>query len=206
MATFLPACQILSGNSSQSLMVLIVPHFFSSPTFALWTPYFRLFCSPPQPHVYPTLPSSLPPPSPIPLSQLPVELATLQDLADGSVISSASLPSLFFSPFFSSLFFLCLIKLQNKTSVHLVLSFSYTVYCSGFRRMNLMLEWCDGSQLWFFSNKSAHPTMWSHLAVVNNKNYTHIIYFSEFLLAIFKCFSKVMGKIHCSQTVYNPVL
>lgn len=149
MATFLPACQILSGNSSQSLMVLIVPHFFFSPTFALWTPYFRLFCSSPQPHVYPMpaspllppLPSSLPPPSPIPLSQLPVELATLQDLADGSVISSASLPSLFSSPFFFLSFFLCLIKLQKKTSVHLVLSFSYTVYCSVLRTIILMLEW-----------------------------------------------------------------
>lgn len=147
MATFLPACQILSGNSSQSLMVLIVPHFFS-PTFALWTPYFRLFCSPPQPHIHPMpasplltpLPSSLPPPSPIPLSQLPVELATLQDLADGSVISSASLPSLFSSPFFFLYFFLHLIKLQEKTSVHLVLSFSDPVYCSVFWRNNLNIR------------------------------------------------------------------
>lgn len=47
-------------------------------------------------------------PSPIPLSQLPAELAAIQDSADGSVIRSASLRSLFSSPllflFFFSLF------------------------------------------------------------------------------------------------------
>lgn len=126
MATFLPACQILSGNSSQSLMVLIVPRFLFSPTFALWTPYFRLFCSPPQPHIHPAPPppaSSLPPPSPIPLSQLPVELATLQDLADGSVISSASLPSLFSSPFFF-LFF----SMLNQMTEENFSSFSFEFF------------------------------------------------------------------------------
>lgn len=114
MATFLPACQILSGlNSSQSLMVLIVLHFFSLPHLLSGHPisassvpfhnHMSTQCLP-LPLLLP-LPSSLPPPSPIPLSQLPVELATLQDLADGSVISSASLPSLFSSPFFFLSFF-----------------------------------------------------------------------------------------------------
>lgn len=107
MATFLPACQILSGNSSQSLRVLIVPHFFLSHICSLDTLFPPLLfpSSTTHPPHARLPPSSRPrPPSPIPLSQLPVELATLQDLADGSVISSASLPSLFSSPFFFSLF------------------------------------------------------------------------------------------------------
>lgn len=140
MATFLPACQILSGNSSQSWRVLIVPHFFLSHICSLDTLFPPLLfpSSTTHPPHARLPPSSRPrPPSPIPLSQLPVELATLQDLADGSVISSASLPSLFSSPFFFSLFFLCLIKLQKKTSVHLVLSFADTLNCSVCKRNNL---------------------------------------------------------------------
>lgn len=138
MATFLSACQILSGNSSQSLMVLIVPHFFSLPHLLSGHPISA--SSVPHHNHTSTLPPLLPPlPSPIPLSQLPVELATLQDLADGSVISSASLPSLFSSPFFF-LIFSHLIKLQKKTSVLLVFSFADTLSYSVFWRNNLRLE------------------------------------------------------------------
>lgn len=54
----------------------------------------------------PFLSLSLPPP--IPPSQLPVELAAVQDSADGSVIRSASLRSLSASPLFFSLFFFSL--------------------------------------------------------------------------------------------------
>lgn len=91
---------------------------FFPPILALWAPYFLLFSvssfplllSTPHPHAsslsFPPPPSlfSLSP-SPIPLSQLPVELAAIQDLADGSVIRSASLRSLFSSPFFFLSFF-----------------------------------------------------------------------------------------------------
>lgn len=44
-----------------------------SPTFALWTPYFRLFCSPPQPHIHPmpATPSSRPFPPLLPTPSLP---------------------------------------------------------------------------------------------------------------------------------------
>lgn len=89
---------------------------------------------PPPPPLYPP---PLPPPpspfslslspSPIPLSQLPVELAAIQHSADGSVIRSASLHSLFSSPLFFLSFSLCLIKLQKKTSVHLDLSIADAV-------------------------------------------------------------------------------
>lgn len=109
--------QITGGNSSQRLMLPTPPHFFPSPSSpsaclcSLSSPFPPPLCpqphSPPPPLLRPT-PFSFPPPpslpslarSPISLSQLPVELAAVQDSADGSVIRSASLRSLFASPLF----------------------------------------------------------------------------------------------------------
>lgn len=80
---------------------------FFPPTFALWAPYFLLFSVPNPPSLsFPPPPSPFShSPSPIPLSQLPVDLAAIQDSADGSVIRSASLRSLFASPLFFLFFF-----------------------------------------------------------------------------------------------------
>lgn len=96
--------QITGGNSSQGLMVLTPPCFFPSHFCSLGTLFPPLLC--PQPHIHPPPPSPFShSPSPIPLSQLPVDLAAIQDSADGSVIRSASLHSLFASPLFFLFFF-----------------------------------------------------------------------------------------------------
>ncbi len=112
--------QLTAGNSYWGLMVLTPPHFFPFPLSLSGHPISSssLFLPPPSslPHNHPLLPPPspsrcLPPlslslsPSPIPLSQLPVELAAIQDSADGSVIRSASLRSLFSSPLFFLSFF-----------------------------------------------------------------------------------------------------
>lgn len=147
MATFLPLCQEYSLDRWREFILgfdgSYSTSFFPSHSRSLGTlfpplPCFFLSLPPtpttpphPTPPLNPPPATSLsfpPPPSPIPLSQLPVELAAIQDSADGSVIRSASLRSLFSSPFFSSPFSLRLIKLQKKTSVHLDLSFAETVW------------------------------------------------------------------------------
>lgn len=94
------------------LLHLIFPSH--TPPLSLLPPYFLLFTvssflTPPRCLPAPPLHHHKQQPSPMPLSQLPVELAAVQDWADGSVIRSASLPSLFSSPLFSSLFSLSLI-------------------------------------------------------------------------------------------------
>lgn len=123
MATFLPLCQVnsldhwrefilgfggsystsffpshtlsLSGHpiSSSSLFLPFYPHSLHTHTPSNYAPLYPI---PPHP---PPRTIALPfhSPSPMPLSQLPVELAAVQDSADGSVIRSASLQSLFSS-------------------------------------------------------------------------------------------------------------
>lgn len=98
---FSPLSRSLSG------LPIFFYYFFPYPTPShtaslYFPPFTTINNSPPIP----------PSPSPIPLTQLPVELAAVQDLADGSVIRSASPRSLS-----SPLLFPCLIKLQNKTLV-----------------------------------------------------------------------------------------
>lgn len=134
--------QITGGNSSQRLMLPTSPRhpptphpFLSSPSAcscslssSLPPPLCPQPCTPPPPLLRTTPFSFPPPPSPIPLSQLPVELAAVQDSADGSVIRSASLRSLFASPLFFFPFFPLLsphvIKLQGETWVLLGLKLS----------------------------------------------------------------------------------
>lgn len=105
--------------------MVLTPPLFSSHTLGTLFPPLLCFFLHPNPPPLPSPPSPPPPPppppprttalpflspSPIPLSQLPVELAAVQDLADGSVIRSASLCSLFSSP----LFFLSFLSLFNQ--------------------------------------------------------------------------------------------
>lgn len=111
MATFLPLCQVYSSNHWRefipgfdgsystlffSLPLLLSGHPISSSSLSP-TPPSLSFPPPPSPFSHS--------PSPIPLSQLPVDLAAIQDSADGSVIRSASLRSLFASPLFFLFFF-----------------------------------------------------------------------------------------------------
>lgn len=153
--------QVTGGNSSRFLMVLTAPRFFLSCSCSLGTLFLLLLCPPPHLYIhhcpahtpyFPPPPSTLslfhplslsPRSLPIPLSQLPVELAAFQDLADGSVIRSASLHSLFFSPLFFLSFSLSLIKLQKKTSVHWVLNFADSFFACFFSKN-------DGTGHWFF--------------------------------------------------------
>lgn len=138
MTTFLPRCQVYPSNhwrefipafdGSCSTSFFSLPHP-SSPLLLSGLPISSSALSPTSqptptapPAYSPLLPATLPPlflsltPSPIPLSQLPVELAAVQDSADGSVIRSASLRSLSASPLFFSLFFSPhVIKLQKET-------------------------------------------------------------------------------------------
>lgn len=126
MATFLPGCQVYPSNHWREFIPAFdasySTSFFSPPSSLLrllllsGLPISSSALSPtlqPTPTASPAysllLPATRPPlalsldPSPNSLSQLPVELAAVQDSADGSVIRSASLRRL--SPLFSLFFF-----------------------------------------------------------------------------------------------------
>lgn len=121
MTTFLPRCQVYSLDHWREFILGFDASYSSSffpPTLPLWAPYFLIFSTlhPTPRHALSPSPSTaitrkqqpspfFLPPSPFPLSQLPEKLAAIQDTADGSVIRSASLRSLFSSPHFFLSFF-----------------------------------------------------------------------------------------------------